>query len=277
MAYRIIDSHLHCGVQNVNWSWESLKPLLEDAGIQGAGLIPPVEDIYDRYNFHFTDTTAWQACRRRAHHYLLGLKKTSEGRRVCLPDFLEKGRPRHPAANAAVEVEIFPYFFVWNDFAYEDLGPEYIAVKWHRHANEPEYHYDDPRCREFLAAVQERGLPILLEETFKNTLFFLEQLLPAGVPLIIPHLGGLNGGYAVLERAGIFKLPHVHADTALAARREIEDYLSRCGSERLFFGSDYPFGHPAHELAKVLSLDLPEGQMQAILADNFRRVCNGEG
>jgi predicted TIM-barrel fold metal-dependent hydrolase len=168
---------------------------------------------------------------------------------------------------------IFPYFFVWNDFAYEDLGPEYAAVKWHRHANEPEYRYDDPRCREFLSAVKERGLPILLEETFRNTLFFLEQMLPAGVLLIIPHLGGLNGGYIALERAGVFTLPYVYADTALASRREIEDYLGRHGTDRLFFGSDYPFGHPAHELAKVLSLNLAEGQMQAILADNFRRVC----
>jgi len=266
MQPHIIDSHLHCGVQNVNWSWDALKPLLEDAGIRGAGLIPPVEDIYDRYDFHFTDTSEWQACRRRAHQYLLGLREA---------DFLENAT--NPAAASGSDIEIFPYFFVWNDFAYEDLGPEYAAIKWHRHANEPEYHYHDPRCREFLTAVKERGLPILLEETFRNTLFFVEKLLPAGVALVIPHLGGLNGGYTALEKAGVFKLPYVYADTALASRREIEDYISRCGAERLFFGSDYPFGHPSHELAKVQNLNLPNNQMQAILSDNFRRVCNVEG
>jgi uncharacterized protein len=268
-SVRIIDCHLHCGVQNVNWSWEGLKPLLEEAGIQGAGLIPPVEDIYDRYHYHFTDTPAWQACRRQAHRYLLDLPGARPG-----------GPGRSPAASEPVPgsppsggIDIFPYFFVWNDFAYEDLGPEYVAVKWHRHANEPEYHYNDPRCREFLAAVQARGLPILLEETFANTLFFLEHRLPQCAPLIIPHLGGLNGGYAALERAGVFQLPYVYADTALASRWEIEDYLSRYGPERLCFGSDYPFGHPSHELAKVLSLDLPENRLQAVLRDNFRRVC----
>jgi hypothetical protein len=246
--------------------------LLIEAGIAGAGLIPPVEDIYDRYDYNFTDTPAWQACRQRAHDYILGLKKSSEGRRLCLPELREQGRPG-PAADTPADLEIFPYFFVWNDFASEDLGPEYVAVKWHRHASEPEYRYDDPRCREFLAVVQERSLPILLEETFRNTLFFLEQLLPSGVPLIIPHLGGLNGGYAALERAGVFALPQVYADTALASRRELEDYISRYGHQRLFFGSDHPFGHPAHELAKVRSLNLPQDLQQAVLADNFRRVC----
>jgi uncharacterized protein len=270
---RIIDCHIHCGVQHVSWGWEGIRPLLLDAGIQGAGLIPPVEDIYDRYDFHFTDTPAWQTCRRQAHQYLLGLKKSSEGRRLCLPDCLEKGRPLSQPANPDADIETLPYFFVWNDFAYEELGPEFVAVKWHRHANEPEYRYDDARCREFLAAVKARGLPILLEETFTNTLFFLEQMLPDGVPLIIPHLGGLNGGYAALERAGVFALPHVYADTALASRREIEDYISRYGHQRLCFGSDYPFGHPSHELAKILRLNLPRDQQQAVLADNFRHVC----
>jgi hypothetical protein len=269
MQSHIIDSHLHCGVQNVNWSWDALKPLLEEAGIRGAGLIPPVEDIYDRYNFRFTDTPAWQACRRRAHQYLLELKKSRRGGPACPPTSSE----HTPGCTPKPAIAIFPYFFVWNDFAYEDLGPEYTAIKWHRHAHEPEYHYYDPRCREFLTAVMERGLPILLEETFRNTLFFVEKLLPAGVPLIIPHLGGLNGGYTALEKSGVFKLPYVYADTALASRREIEDYISRYGAKRLFFGSDYPFGHPSHELTKVLSLNLPQDQQQAILADNFRRVC----
>jgi predicted TIM-barrel fold metal-dependent hydrolase len=90
----------------------------------------------------------------------------------------------------------------------------------------------------------------------------------------------LNGGYAALERTGLFGLPYVYADTALASRREMEDYLGRYGTARLFFGSDYPFGHPAHELAKVTGLNLPQDQEQAVLGGNFRRVCRlgkGEG
>jgi hypothetical protein len=246
-AYRILDSHMHCGCQNVSWLWQDIRPLLQAAGITAAALIPPVEDIYDRYHYHFTDTPAWQACRRRAHQYLLELHDP--------------------------EITLHRYFFVWNDFAWEDLGPEFCAIKWHRHGDEPEYHYADPRCREFLQVVQERGLPILLEETYRNTLFFLESLAPEGVPVIIPHLGGLNGGYRPLLKAGVWERPWVYADSALASRAEIEDFLGRYGTVRLCFGSDYPFGQPRAEVAKILNLNLPEDQLRNIFGDNFRRLC----
>ena len=70
----IIDCHLHTGVQHVNWGWDRIRPLLLESGISGAAPIAPVEDIYDRYDPGFTDPPAWQACRRRAHQYLLDLK-----------------------------------------------------------------------------------------------------------------------------------------------------------------------------------------------------------
>jgi hypothetical protein len=248
--FRVIDSHLHCGRQNVSWLWEDLRTHLVAAGIKGAALIPPVEDVYDRYDPGFTDTPEWQACRRRAHQYVLGLSD---------PD-----------------ITIYPYFFVWNDFAREDLLPRHVAIKWHRHGNEPEYHYDDPRCREFLEAVQARELPILLEETLPNTILFLEKLVPSGVPVIIPHLGALSGGYRPLNRAGVWGLPQVYADTALADDSDIEDYLGRYGHTRLLYGSDFPFSLPGHELQKILDLNLPRDITQAILGDNFRRVCHLE-
>lgn len=248
--FQVIDAHLHCGCQKVHWPWEEVRGRLQAAGIRGAGLIPPVEDIYDRYDPNFIDTPAWQATRRRAHRYLLKLTDP--------------------------EIEIFPYFFVWNDFAWEELGEGYAAIKWHRHADEPVYHYEDLRCREFLEVVRRRRLPILLEETFANTLFFIEKLLPPDVPLIIPHLGGLNGGYQALVRAGVWALPQVYADTALASPGEIEDYLSRYGSARLCFGSDYPFGDPGTQLARLRRLGLPAEVERGLLGDNFRRLLAGQ-
>jgi hypothetical protein len=67
--FTIIDCHLHTGVQHVNWGWESIRPLLLAAGIRGAAPIPPVEDIYDRYDPEFTDPPAWHACRRAEQDY----------------------------------------------------------------------------------------------------------------------------------------------------------------------------------------------------------------
>lgn len=245
-SWRIIDCHLHTGVQHVSWGWEKIRPLLLAAGITGAAPIAPVEDVYDRADPGFTDTPAWQACRRRAHRYLLDLQDP--------------------------EIETFPYFFVWNDFAWEDLGPEYVAIKWHRHPDEPEYNYRDPRCREFLEKVQARKLPILLEESFENTLFFLERLAP-DLPVIIPHLGALNGGYAALKEAGVWGQTRLYADTAVAGLDDLEDYLGRYGSDRLLFGSDYPFSTPPIELDKILGLNLPAAQAQAVLGENFRQLC----
>jgi hypothetical protein len=252
MTYKIIDCHVHTGVQNVSWNWQKVRGLLKDAGISGAAVIAPVEDIYDRYDPRFTDPPEWQACRRRAHRYLLDL------------------------ISAEAELGIYPYFFVWNDFAREELGPDFVAVKWHRHGNEPEYHYDDPRCRRFLEAVAARGLPILLEETLENTLFFLDNLA-GDIPIIIPHLGGLNGGYVPLDRHGVWGRANVHADTSTAALPEIKDFIRRYGGDRLLFGSDYPFSQPRTEVTKILSLNLPEPQTRAILGDNFRRLCRLQG
>jgi len=252
MDFKIIDCHLHCGVQNVSWGWERKQPLLIAAGIRGVGLIPPVEDIYDRFDREFHDTPAWQACRRRAHQYLLKLREACR-------------------AGAVGAFDLYPYFFVWNDFAWEDLGPDYVAIKWHRHPGEPRYRYDHPRCREFLQAVRQRRLPILLEESFDNTLFFLERLAP-DLPVIIPHLGGLNGGYGPLKAAGVWNRPQTYADTALAGPAEMEDFLGRYGSDRLLFGSDHPFGALQLELAKIFDLNLPSDQARAVLGDNFRRI-----
>jgi predicted TIM-barrel fold metal-dependent hydrolase len=60
---------------------------------------------------------------------------------------------------------------------------------------------------------------------------------------------------------------------AVAGLPEIRDYLDRYGSERLMFGSDYPFSRPAAELAKIMGLGLPDAEVRAILGDNFKRLC----
>ena len=71
-----------------------------------------------------------------------------------------------------------------------------------------------------MQVVKARGKPILLEESFSNTLFFIETLAPE-FPIIIPHLGALNGGYRPIRQTGVFGLPHIYADTALAANEEL--------------------------------------------------------
>ena len=239
---QIIDSHIHCGIQNVDLPFEVVSPLLQEACIDGACLYAPVEDIYDRYDFHFQDNEEWIQTRRAANDYLLDLATRTES--------------------------IFPYLFVWNDFAIEELKEEYCGIKWHRHDNEPVYHYEDPRCGQIIQEITERRLPIVLEESFRNTCRFVESLAPEAV-IIIPHLGALNGSYPALERAGIWQRSNTYADTALAPIDHMRHFVQNYGPERLLFGSDFPFGHPGHELRKVEALNLPQDDLDKILGGNI--------
>lgn len=238
-AARIIDSHIHCGVQHSDLPFAEIAPLLREAGITDCCLFAPVEDIYDRDDFHFQDNTHWQQARRAANRYLLDLAEAGEA--------------------------IFPYLFVWNDFAIEELRRPYRGIKWHRHSYEPIYHYDDPRCGRLLAEITRRRLPVVLEESFDNTLRFIERLAPEAV-IIIPHLGGLNGGYQALDRAGVWQRDNVYADTALASPQEMRHFLEHYGPHKLLFGSDYPFGLPAGELRKIERLDLDPADFEQVVA-----------
>lgn len=238
-AARIIDSHIHCGVQHSDLPFAEIAPLLREAGITDCCLFAPVEDIYDRDDFHFQDNTHWQQARRAANRYLLDLAEAGEA--------------------------IFPYLFVWNDFAIEELRRPYRGIKWHRHSYEPIYHYDDPRCGRMLAEITRRRLPVVLEESFDNTLRFVERLAPEAV-IIIPHLGGLNGGYQALDRAGVWQRDNVYADTALASPQEMRHFLEHYGPHKLLFGSDYPFGLPAGELRKIERLDLDPADFEQVVA-----------
>ena len=44
-AARIIDSHIHCGVQHSDLPFAEIAPLLREAGITDGCLSAPVEDI----------------------------------------------------------------------------------------------------------------------------------------------------------------------------------------------------------------------------------------
>ena len=243
----IIDAHAHCGEidRSMPQSFEDYTWQLAKTDIRGAALFSPVLEIYDRYDFHFTDTPEWRSRRRESNAYLLALD--------------------------APELTVFPYFFIWNDFAVEQLSAAHCGIKWHRHAGEPVYHYDDPKCHTALNEIRRRNLPVVREEEFKNTLHFILDLAE-GMTVIIPHLGLLNGGFRAIAEAGLGDLENVWADTALASAHEIDAYLRRYGHSRLLFGSDFPFGSPSEELRKVRSLGLESGVEAAVLGKNFLRL-----
>jgi hypothetical protein len=243
----VIDAHAHCGVldRSMPQSFEDYRQQVAGTDIGGVALFSPVLEIYDRYDFQFADTAAWQNRRRGSNTNLLSLKSD--------------------------DLKVYPYFFIWNDFAVEQLNEAHCGIKWHRHTGEPIYHYDSPKCRDALNEIRRRRLPVVLEEEFDNTLRFIRELAE-GITVIIPHLGMLNGGFRAIAEAGLWECENVWADTALASRDEIHAYLGRYGHRRLLFGSDFPFGSPPAELKKVRSLALDHEVEAAVLSGNFTRL-----
>ena len=247
MGSTIIDAHAHCGRQD-SFPPQDLEDYLGYArgtGIRGAVMFAPVMEIYDRYDPRFSDTQTWKARREEANSYLLHL--------------------------GGADFEVIPYFFIWNDFAVEQLAPGHRGIKWHRHADEPVYDYHNPRCRAAVEEIGRRNMPVVLEEELHNTIFFIDRLAP-GLRVIIPHLGLLNGGYEPFVRQNVWERPNVYADTALAPAGVIADYIRRYGHSRLMFGSDFPFGDPASELRKILGLEISDSQRDDILGLNLLRL-----
>ena len=136
----VIDAHAHCGVIDRSFaqSFEDYEQQAAGTDIGGVALFSPVLEIYDRHDFHFTDTPAWRLLRQKSNASLLLLKSAN--------------------------LTIFPYFFIWNDFAVEQVTTAHRGIKWHRHAGEPVYCYDDPKCRAALDEIRRRHLPVVLEE-----------------------------------------------------------------------------------------------------------------
>ncbi len=243
----VIDAHVHCGIldRSSPQSFEVYARQAAATDIGGVAIFSPVMEIYDRYDPSFVDTPAWRRRRMQSNAYLLSLKPVGH--------------------------TVYPYFFIWNDFAVDQLSAAHCGIKWHRHADEPVYRYHDPRCRSALDEIRRRGLPVVLEEEFDHTVRLIRELAD-GIRVIIPHLGMLNGGFRSIAEAGLWAQENVWADTALADRSEIREYLSVYGHRRLLFGSDFPFGDPNSELRKVHSLQLDPAKLAAVLGGNFIRL-----
>ncbi|MFP4058664.1 MAG: amidohydrolase family protein [Candidatus Brocadiia bacterium] len=248
----IVDAHCHCGCQDPSppQDYETVAALHRQAGVDAAWAFPPVLEVYDRHDPAFVDAPEWQARRRRAHDYLLGLS-----RQALVP-------------------RIVPFFFVWNDFDLAGLTAEFRGVKWHRHPDEPVYRYDDPRCRRFLDAVVARQLPVTLEETFENTLRFLDELAPDAV-VVIPHCGVLNGGFERLHERRVWERPRVYADSSAAPSHQpglLRTFLDAYGPEKLLYGSDYPFDTPVACRQAIADLALAPADEALVLGGNALRL-----
>jgi len=248
-----IDSHIHCGIQKRNkqdQSYEVIRKMLKRANIIGACLFSPVNEIYERYNKTFYDTPEYQQLRKQSNQYLLEQAQIYSG-------------------------EIYPFYFVWNDYQLEGLE-NFVGIKWHRHSDEPHYDYLSDKCEAFLQRVYELKLPIVFEEEESITLNFIKRV-GGRTPIIIPHLGLLNGGYSALKKSGIWKEHNVYADCSLAFSAVL-DFIETYGAHKLVLGSDYPFGNPDTSKRKILEMHrkgkISTENLHMILYNNMAMLLN---
>jgi uncharacterized protein len=134
---------------------------------------------------------------------------------------------------------------------------------------------DAPATREVCEVAAAYGVPLLYDVAGAPEL--LEQAAPQypEVTFVVPHLGSFADDWRAHQRLidQLRRLPNVLADTSGVRRF---DYLvqaaRRAGPDRLVFGSDGPWLHPALELAKIRLLGLSPRQQALVLGANLCRI-----
>jgi len=170
--------------------------------------------------------------------------------------------------------QFIPYYYIPDDLCPIPRSQGFYGGKWHWTwgISDCSSNYkvlDDPALPEFLERSEGIGLPLIVEEELAFTVTLAKR--SGKLNLIIPHLGLLGGN--PLDFLSAFKTnEQVFFDTALAAPQTIRRFVQEVGSKRILFGSDIPFGTMKNELQKILSLPLSDGQREAILGGNLRRL-----
>jgi uncharacterized protein len=129
--------------------------------------------------------------------------------------------------------------------------------------------------REVCEAAARHRVPILVDVFGRAEV--VDMLAPAfpQVDFIIPHFGSFADDWRAQQRVAeqIAKYPNVYADTSGVRRFEyLEQGVRNAGANKVLFGTDGPWLHPAVELAKVRALRLPARQEAAILGNNLIRL-----
>jgi uncharacterized protein len=156
--------------------------------------------------------------------------------------------------------------------------PGFAGVKLH-----PSLHHapaDDPAYERAWRFAAEHDLPILVHswslsdynpvqrystpERFEAYVRRFPQ-----VRLVLGHAGGRGLGRREAVRM-VNKYPHVYVDFAgdIFCNRLLESLVEAVPSEKILFGSDFPWIDPAAQLSRVLLAEIDDSAKRNILVDN---------
>lgn len=148
------------------------------------------------------------------------------------------------------------------------------------HSDFQEFYIDDPAALPMYRLCAKHRLPILFhmgdEHLDYSAPIRLRNLLRQvdGLTAIAAHLGGyLHWAEAKEYLAG---MDNVYYDTSsssfVLSREEVVETIECFGTDRVFFGTDFPMWEHVGELDWFLSLGFSETVQEAILHGNFERL-----
>jgi predicted TIM-barrel fold metal-dependent hydrolase len=242
----IIDSHCHAGKgDGLTGPWDTAAPLelylrrAESAGIARTVLMPAFHSDYRQANRQLARIVASHPDR------FLGYAMVN---------------PARDAGRVAILVRE----------AVEEYG--FRGIKVHRH--------DARITREVCEAAQSFTLPVLYDVMGETSSIDLIAAEYRDVAFIIPHLGSFADDWRA-HRSLIDLLvrhPNIFTDTSGVRRFDyLVEAVRRAGPEKVLFGSDGPWLHPALELAKIRALGLPRRQEQLVTGANLLLLTSRAG
>ncbi len=138
---------------------------------------------------------------------------------------------------------------------------------------------DDPKCSRLYEALIERGMilvthagrdPLDRKEIFGTPERFARTIESySDLKLVLAHLGGLKM-YDDVRRYLLTASRNVYFDTAYVSfylnEDEMASLIKDIGSDRVLFGSDYPWEEPGRAMEIIKGLDLSDKELELILS-----------
>jgi predicted TIM-barrel fold metal-dependent hydrolase len=151
--------------------------------------------------------------------------------------------------------------------------PKFLGMKLHPLIDG--YHPNDPSVHPLMELLADRGgRPVLIH--CGHPIFTLPwsiEELAAGFPQVPVVMGHMGHGNVVYINASIdiaARNPNVYLETSgMPMHTKIRDAVERVGPDRVMYGSDAPFHHPAVEILRV--------QVSGLEPDLLERVLHGNG
>lgn len=160
----------------------------------------------------------------------------------------------------------------------DEGGSKFRGVKLHPLLDA--YHPDDPAVHPIIDLLIERDLPALIHcgHPIFTLPWSIEELIVRypQARIILGHMGHGNIVYINAAIDVAVRNSNVYLETSgMPMHSKICEAAERIGAERVLFGSDVPFHHPAVELTKVRVSGASAEVVEAILGENGRRLFFG--